>query len=119
MAHPLAWESGMTPTQQRVLAKLKAEHPHAITKAMCEPISPRSFEHAVRDLRLAGYPIASDGSGYYWTMNPAELRATADALLRRMGHVAETMRALEATARDMELAGLGASAPSIWDGVPV
>lgn len=102
-------------TQERVLSRLRIASPHAVTKAMFSPLSPRTVEATIRELRLAGHPIASDASGYWITSSPAELRATADGLLRRMGHVAETRSALLEKAAAMELAGIGAEAPSIWD----
>lgn len=105
----------MTKTQERVLARIRSSFPHTTRKTECAPISPRAFEAAVRELRLAGYPIASDGDGYRWAVRPKDLRETADALLRRMGHVAETRDALLETGELHTLRGLGAEAPSIWD----
>ena len=108
----------MTPSsevQTRVLRRIQGAWPHAIRKTDCAPISPRTFEAAVRELRLAGQPIASDGDGYSWATTPGELEATADALLRRMSHVAMTMDALRETAAAMRLRGLGAETPSLWD----
>lgn len=102
-------------TQERVLARLRNASPHAVTKGMFAPLSPRTVEATIRELRLAGHPIASDGNGYWLTSSPAELRATADALLRRMGHVAETRSALLEKAAAMELAGMGAETPGLWD----
>jgi hypothetical protein len=105
----------MTPTQARVLAKIRGSWPHAVTKAMFKPLTPRTVDSAVRELRLAGYPIASTPEGYWVTTKPHELRDTASGLLRRMGHIAETYDALQKTAADMELAGLGAERPSLWE----
>jgi hypothetical protein len=108
----------MTPTaevQQRVLRRIQNAWPNAIRKTDCAPISPRTFEAAVRELRLAGHPISSDGDGYAWATTPHELRATADGLLRRISHVAETRDALIETAKRMELAAVPATAPSLWD----
>lgn len=104
-------------TSERVLARLRQAWPHTIRKTECSPISPRAFEAAVRELRLAGHPIASDTDGYWIAVLPSELRDTADGLLRRMSHVAETRSALLETAERMELAGMGAEAPGLWDEV--
>jgi hypothetical protein len=104
----------VTPVQARVLRRIQNAWPHTVRKTECAPISPRSFEAAVRELRLAHYPIASDGDGYCWARTPHELRATADGLLRRISHVAETRDALIETAQRMELAGQGATTPSLW-----
>lgn len=101
-------------TAERVLARLRVARPHPVTKAMFGDLSPRTVEARIRELRLEGHPIASDASGYWLSDSPAELRATADGLLRRMAHVAQTMDALRATAAGMELRGLGAEAPSLW-----
>ena len=108
----------MTETQARVLAKIRSEYPHAVTKAMFKPLTPRTVDSAVRELRLAGWPIASTPEGYWFATKPHELRDTAAGLLRRMGHVAQTRDALIATAEQMELAGLGAERPSLWEEVP-
>lgn len=106
----------MTPTQQRVLDGIRREWPRAVRKRMFD-LTPRTVDSAVRELRLLGHPIASDGDGYLWATTPGELRDTADGLLRRMSHVAQTRDALLATAADMELRGLGAERPSLWEEV--
>lgn len=104
----------MTETQQRVLDAIRNAWPRAVRKRMFD-LTPRTVDSTVRELRLAGYPIASDPDGYMWATTPQELRDTADGLLRRMGQVAVTRDALEATAAEMELRGLGAERPSLWE----
>ena len=103
-------------TSERVLTRLR-NSAQPVTKAMFAPLSPRLVEATIRDLRLEGHPIASDGTGYWLSRSPAELRATADAMLRRMAHQAQTRDVLLETAQRMELAGMGAEAPSLWDEV--
>lgn len=104
----------MTKTQQRVLSAIRNAWPRAVRKRMFD-LTPRTVDSTVRELRLAGFPIASDPDGYTWATTPRELRDTADGLLRRMSHVAQTRDALEATAAAMELRGLGAETPGLWD----
>ena len=43
----------------------------------------------VRSLRLAGYPIGSDETGYYWCVTPEDLDSTR-------GHIQSRKRILEA-----------------------
>lgn len=88
--------------ERRVLSKLEQSWPHTVRKTDCSPVTPRAFEAAVRILRLAGQPIASDGDGYWIARTPKELHDTADALLRRMAAVAETREALLRTADAMQ-----------------
>lgn len=91
----------MGKTERRVLAKLEQSWPHTVRKTECAPVTPRAFEEAVRNLRLTGHPIASDGDGYWIARTPKELHDTADALLRRMASVAQTREALIRTADAM------------------
>lgn len=78
-------------------------------------LTPRTVDSTVRELRLAGYPIASDPDGYMWATTPQELRDTADGLLRRMGQVAVTRDALEPRRRRWSCgARCGRCASDVW-----
>jgi hypothetical protein len=100
----------VTPVEARVLRKIENAWPGTVTKNACKPISPRAFEAAVHELRLAGHPIASDAEGYWIAQTPAELEDTANALEDRLRTQYATIKALRATVERMHLRGEGAEA---------
>lgn len=72
-------------------------------------VSTREVELEIQRLRLEGHAILSDGSGYWLSDDPAEIKACADRLIRRLAHQAQTARALRRTARRLE------RQPTLWD----
>ena len=62
----------------------------------------RRVQAATQELRLAGWPVVSDGDGMRLTDSPAEVRACVAALRRRRATQALTIRALRVTAAQME-----------------
>ena len=74
--------------------------------------SRRHVELAIRELRLAGEPIASDGSGVWVTDVPEELEATYRSLRRRVAQQSVTAWRLRQTAR--RLRGGGAQEVLPW-----
>jgi hypothetical protein len=62
----------------------------------------RAVEQAVQALRLQGEPLVSDGDGIRYSTDPAEVKACAEALRRRLATQYLTSRALRRTARRME-----------------
>ena len=66
--------------------------------------STRDVELAMQQARLDGLPVISDSDGYRLSDDPAEVRACADALARRLVSQYRTVRALRETARRLERA---------------
>ncbi|HRU04996.1 MAG TPA: hypothetical protein P5137_04375 [Candidatus Brocadiia bacterium] len=95
----------MTPTEARVLSwfnTIAARRCYARTKAAAAEwlaIEEREFEEAVRQLRIAGHPICSDGDGYWMSDDPDEVEALAARLRKRALNQLRTYAAVKHTAR--------------------
>lgn len=61
----------------------------------------RRVQAATQELRLAGWPVVTDGEGVRLATDPAEVRECAEALRRRAVTQWKTARALRATAEHM------------------
>ena len=66
-------------------------------------LSIREVQAILRELRIAGHPILSDGDGIRLAQTADEARACAEALRRRLVSQYLTYRALRSTARRMYL----------------
>lgn len=61
----------------------------------------RKVQAATQELRLAGWPVVSDGEGMALATDPAAVRLCADALGKRLATQYRTVRALRRTASEM------------------
>lgn len=100
--------TALSPDARKVLADLVADSSMRIGPSTLDELARlaslprRAVEAAVNELALAGYPVVTatsgDDRGVRLTDDPAEVRACADALGRRVSHQYRRVRALRRTA---------------------
>ena len=92
----------MTPADRLLRLLGNASVTQADIASACE-LSIRDVQAILRDLRIAGVPVLSDGDGIRLAQTADEARACAEALRRRLVSQYLTYRALRSTARRMYL----------------
>ena len=69
----------------------------------------REVELEIQRYRLEGFPIVSNGDGYWLATTPAEVKKCADRLRSRAIHQMETAQALDRAVERME------QKTTLWD----
>lgn len=62
-----------------------------------------AIREMVHALRIAGYPIAGSGDGYWWATDPADLDKPIDSLERRAKSIQSVAEAMRNTQTKMRL----------------